>query len=197
MNLSLKMPCFLPKWSVCVYRFVADCSSKVSNDEALVVSDVPVHCELGLPGNLRDGERFEEWSYLTRVRCRVWLTVRRKWSLCLLWTVSVKCWSLGWGSRFSSSKISKMPTNFASTKSERFIQSSSTGCQKFLHSGVLKGRRVQKYNFCTPYAQLNQCSVEETQTYTVLIINVMDLIDPQTFSLIQFLLLLTRHRQQT
>lgn len=141
------MPCFLPKWSVCVYRFVADCSSKVSNDEALVVSDVPVHCELGLPGNLRDGERFEEWSYLTRVRCRVWLTVRRKWSLCLLWTVSVKCWSLGWGSRFSSSKISKMPTNFASTKSEQ------EKMQRQIHS-IIKLPEVSAFRFILVYRRV-------------------------------------------
>lgn len=46
------------------------------------------------------------------------LTVKRKWFLCLLWTVSVKCWSLGWGRRFSSSRMSKMPTSFDSTRSE-------------------------------------------------------------------------------
>lgn len=45
------------------------------------------------------------------------LTVSLKWSLCLLWTARAKCWSLGWGRRFSSSKMSRTPTSFASTKS--------------------------------------------------------------------------------
>lgn len=46
------------------------------------------------------------------------LTVNLKWSLCLLWTASAKCWSLGCGRRFSSSRMSRTPTNFASTRSE-------------------------------------------------------------------------------
>lgn len=45
------------------------------------------------------------------------LTVSRKCSLCFWWTADVKCWSLGWGRRFSSSKISSIPTNFDSIKS--------------------------------------------------------------------------------
>lgn len=45
------------------------------------------------------------------------LTVSLKWSLCLLWTAIAKCWSLGWGRRFSSSKMSRTPTSFASTRS--------------------------------------------------------------------------------
>lgn len=46
------------------------------------------------------------------------LTVSLKWSLCLPWTASVKCWSLGCGRRFSSSRMSRIPTNLASTRSE-------------------------------------------------------------------------------
>lgn len=45
------------------------------------------------------------------------LTVSLKWSLCLLWTASAKCWSLGWGRRFSSSRMSRIPTSLASTRS--------------------------------------------------------------------------------
>lgn len=56
----------------------------------------------------RQSEREHSWRGLT---------VSLKWSLCLLWTASAKCWSLGWGRRFSSSKMSRIPTSLASTRS--------------------------------------------------------------------------------
>lgn len=33
-------------------RFIADCSSKVPDDKALVISEIPVNGQLRLPGNL-------------------------------------------------------------------------------------------------------------------------------------------------
>lgn len=59
------------------------------------------------------------------------LTVSLKWSLCLLWTATAKCWSLGWGRRFSSSKMSKIPTSFASTRS-------GTSKQHVIRTWILK-----------------------------------------------------------
>lgn len=52
-------------------------------------------------------------------KTKPWLTERRKWSLCLLWTAPAKCWSLACGSRFSSSSMSRIPTTFASTRSKK------------------------------------------------------------------------------
>lgn len=37
------------------YCFVADRSGKMSDDETLVIAQIPVNCQLGLPGNLSGG----------------------------------------------------------------------------------------------------------------------------------------------
>lgn len=43
------------------HRFIADSSSKVSDDETFIISEIPVNGQLWLPGNLKGEE--ESKSY--------------------------------------------------------------------------------------------------------------------------------------
>jgi len=79
------------------------------------------------------------WQWQQHVTCHWWLTLSLKWSLFFLWTSFVKCSVAGFGSLFSSSRMSNIPDPFPSIRSvdiKSTNQSNSRGVATGEHTGI-------------------------------------------------------------